>query len=158
VAGIAVLGLIVGAGIGAAGKSTTKTVTDEGPTTTVQAAQTPARTVTHVVVHNHTRTRTVTQAAEPAESPSGGASEGGGNSYSGDGTKSLGTLTITQPSTLHWHASEGFFAVEGATSGYDHTIAISSKASSGESSIEPGSYHEVSVLAQGEWSFTITPG
>ena len=158
-AAIGLVGLVIGAGIGAAGKGSTKTVTAAGGITTVQAAQTPTHTVTvtHVVVHTHTQTQAAAAAASPPASSSAGG-EGGGHSYSGDGTKNLGTLTISQPSTLHWHASEGFFGITGATSQYEHSIAISSKASSGESAVEPGTYHEVNVLASGEWSITISPG
>jgi hypothetical protein len=158
VASIGVLGLLVGAGIGASGKSSTKTVTNEGTTTTVQVAQTAPRTVTHIVVHNHTHTVTQAAPAEPSEPSSAEASEGGGHSYSGDGIKSLGTLTVSQPSTLHWHTSGASFTMTGATSGYDHTIAVSSKASSGESAVEPGTYREVEVIGDGEWSLTIDPG
>jgi hypothetical protein len=154
VAAIAVAGLIVGAGIGTAGKSTAKTVTDKGTTTTVQAAATPVRTITHVVVHTHTVT---TQA--PAETKSSEeSSSGSAGSYSGSGTKSLGTITILQPSTIHWRATGGVFGITGATANYEHSIALSSKAASGESAVEPGTYNNVQVLAFEEWSFTIDPG
>lgn len=165
IAVIAVVGAIIGAAIGASGNGSTKTVTTEAAPRTVQVAQAPTHTVTvtHVVVHTHTHTVTAPAPESPSEASSGsgssgGGSSGGGGSYSGNGTKNLGTLTISEPSTLRWHATEGFFGVDGATSSYEHTIAISSKASSGESAIEPGTYHEVNVLAEGEWSFTITPG
>lgn len=127
----------------------------------MEGAAPPARTVTvtHVVVHTHTVTQTQTaapteQTAAPAESS---GSTGGEGSYSGNGTKNLGSITVSQPSVIHWRATEGLFELEGFTSGYQHSIGIASKASSGESVIEPGTYHEVQVDALGEWSFTITP-
>jgi uncharacterized membrane protein YgcG len=156
----AVLGVVVGGAIGAAGNGSTKTVTTEGTARTVQSGQAPTHTVTvtHLVVRNHTRIVTAPASAPASESSGEGSSGGGGKSYSGDGIKSIGTVTVSQPSTLRWHASGGVFGVTGATSGYEHTIAIDSKASSGESAVEPGTYHEVGVTGAGEWSFTISPG
>jgi len=121
----------------------------------VQGTPPPARTVTvtHVVVHTHTITQT--QTAAPSEaSPSSSNSAG---SYTGNGTKSLGTITVSQPSVLHWHATGGEFGIDGETVPNEHTIGVASTASSGESVVEPGTYHEVMVVAGGEWSFTITP-
>jgi len=151
---IGAVGLLVGAGagIGAAGSSSTKTVTAEGRPTTVQAAPTPAHTVTQVVVHTHTVTQTRTVA--PSEASSSSSSSAG--SYSGNGTKNIGTITVSQPSVLHWTAPEGF-SITGEATPDEHPIAVASKASSGESVVEPGTYHDVSVIAVGEWSFTITP-
>jgi hypothetical protein len=57
---------------------------------------------------------------------------------------------------LHWTAPEGF-SITGEATPDEHPIAVASKASSGESVVEPGTYHDVSVIAVGEWSFTITP-
>jgi hypothetical protein len=162
VAAIAAMGLLVGAGagIGAAGGSTTKTVTSEGRTTTVEGAAPPARTVTvsHVVVHTHTVTQT--QTAPPSESSSAESSSSGSapGSYSGNGSKNLGAITVSQPSVIHWHATGGFFYVSGASTGSEpHYIALSSKASGGESVVAPGTYAEVTVAALGEWSFSISP-
>jgi hypothetical protein len=165
---VGVVGLILGAAIGASGgKGSTSTVTTEGAAKTVQVGQAPTHTVTitHVVVHNQTRPVTAPAPESSGGGSSGGGSSGGGSSgggggqsYSGDGTKNLGTVTISQPSTLHWTAGGGFFGITGATSGYEHTIAISSQASSGESAVEPGTYKEVNVLGQGGWSITISPG
>lgn len=159
---IGVVGLLVGvaAGIGASGSSSTKTVTAKGTTTTVQVALPPAHTVTRVVVHTHTVTQTLAAApTKPSsgsntETSSSGSAEG---SYSGNGTKNLGTISVSQPSVLHWHATGGIFTITGLTSPAEHAIAVSSKASSGETVVEPGTYHEVSVIALGEWGVTITP-
>jgi hypothetical protein len=149
---IGVVGLLVGAGIGTAGKTSTRTVTAQGRTTTVQAVQAPARTVTHVVVHTNTVAQT--QTATPSESASPENSSAG--SYSGSGTKGLGTITVAQTSVIHWHASGGLFIINNAPEDA-HQIGLSSKASSGESVIEPGTYHQVQVDAIEEWGFTITP-
>jgi hypothetical protein len=89
------LGLLLGAGIGAAGKEKTTTVTVAGGLTTVHARErSPVRTVTrtevHIHVHVHTITQTVT--APTSAAPSGnanGESEGedevGSSSHATDG-------------------------------------------------------------------------
>jgi hypothetical protein len=155
------VGLLIGVGIGAAGKASTKTVTREGTTTTI-ASNVPARTVTvnHVVVHTHTKTvKEAAPASEPSsESSAASSNAGGGKIYSGNGAKSLGTLVVSQPSTIHWHAAGGAFAMGGCTSPCEHSIALDSQATSGESAVEPGTYHEVQVEASGEWGIEITPG
>ncbi len=158
VAAIGVVGLLVGAGIGASGKGTTKTVTNEAAAS--QQAKVPAETVTvnhtRTVVHLHTHT--VTAASEPSEPSAESSSAGGGKTYSGNGSKSLGTVEVSQPSTIHWHAAGGLFGMDGCTDPCEHTIGISSQASSGESAVEPGTYKEVSVASSGEWSISISPG
>jgi hypothetical protein len=148
VGGAALAGLVVGVGIGAAGKTQTKTVTVAGGVTTIRAvAQAPTHTVTRVVVHTHTVTQTAASAPAPAPESSG--------SYSGNGTKSLGTIVVPQTSVIHWHAEGGLFAIDNSAEDAQ-TIALSSKAASGETVIEAGTYHQVQVLATGEWGFTIT--
>lgn len=111
----------------------------------------PAPPVTRVTVHSQTVTQT--QTATPAASSEADGAEG---FYAGNGTKSLGTVTVSEPSVIHWHASGGFFAILGETRPSEHSIAIASRAAGGESAVEPGTYHEVSVDAFGEWGFTIT--
>ncbi len=62
-AGVCLLGLLVGVGIGASGKEKTTTVTVAGGVTTVRvgARRSPTHTVTQTVVHIHVHTHIVTQ-------------------------------------------------------------------------------------------------
>ncbi len=156
VAAIGIVGLLVGAGIGASGSGSTKTVT----TGTTVRAEAPAKTVTvdHVVVHNHTKTIHEAAPSPEPESSAEAASSGGGKSYEGNGTKSLGRITVSQPSTIHWHSSGSFFGMTALSTGKDKDIAVSSQSSSGESAVEPGTYEEVSVIGEGDWGITISPG
>jgi hypothetical protein len=135
-ASIGVIGLLVGTGCGAAGKTVTKTVTAEERPTTVQVG-------------------TQTETTAPSESPSDGGSAG---SYSGTGPKNVGILTVPRASIIRWHGSGGFGII--ATEEPDsHVIRLTSGSASGEEAIEAGTYHEVDVLApyQETWSFTIVP-
>jgi hypothetical protein len=157
-AAIGTVGLLVGAGIGAAGSSTTKTVTAEGRTTTVQGTPPPARTVTvaHVVVHTHTVTQTQTaapaeQAAVPAES-SGSGSSGEAQTFSGNGGKNLGTITVEKESTLEWTNDGSVFQLYTSES-----VPVNSQAHSGSSVLEPGSYKSFQVNAVGNWTIKIVP-
>jgi hypothetical protein len=73
-AGVGILGLLVGLGIGASGKETTKTVTAASGATTVRVAA-PTHTVTRTIVHVHVHTHTVTLPASSTGSPSPGAGQ-----------------------------------------------------------------------------------
>jgi hypothetical protein len=94
-AGAGFVGLLIGAGIGAAGKEKTTTVTVAGGVTTVRARTRPARTVTqtvvHVHVHTHVVTQTVTQTTTAPSAAGSGSSPGeedevGSTSHAGDAT------------------------------------------------------------------------
>jgi hypothetical protein len=147
---IGVVGLLVGvgAGIGVSGSSTTRTVTAEGSTTTVEAASPPARTVTHVVVHTHTVTQT--QAAAPTESSSGGPGEV--QSFSGNGGKNLGTITVEKESTLEW-TNDGLLFQVYTSEG----VPVNSQAHRGSSVLEAGTYKNFQVNAVGSWTIRIAP-
>lgn len=83
--------------------------------------------------------------------------------FSGNGVKSLGTITVATPSTLEWSCSScHLFSVTGLAEGA--AIAVDSQDhTSGTTAVEPGTYHSVDVQAfgeagaAGEWSVTITP-
>lgn len=153
--GAAVIGIVgllvgVGAGIGASGSSSTKTITAEGRTTTVQAAPPPTRTVTHVVVHTHTVTQT--QAAAPTESSPNGGSGAEVQTFSGNGGKSLGTITVAKESTLEWTNDGAIFQI------YTNAgVPVNSQAHSGSSVLEAGSYSSFQINAVGNWTIKIVP-
>jgi hypothetical protein len=93
------------------------------------------------------------------------APESQAQTYKGNGVQSLGTITVSAPSTLRWSCPEcSIFAVTG-TSGSGSAIVIDSQHhSSGESAVEPGTYHSVDVQAYaeggaaGDWTITIASG
>lgn len=143
-----VVGFIVGAGAGAAG-NTKKTKT---------ATQVRTQTVTHTQTQTQTQTATSTktaQATAPAPPPSNSGS-GAGQSYSGNGEKNLGTVNVPVESVLDWKAAGGFFAINNDPSDSD-TIDVNSNANSGSTTVAPGTYHKVDVLATDQWSFTLRP-
>jgi|GEM_PF-4640030 len=146
-----IVGFVVGLLVGESSSSKTVTRGASGPARTVTVkGPTHTTTVTHVVVHTHT----VTTAA-PSEG-AGSEGSGGGKTYTGSGSGRLGTLTVSRQSMIHWRSSGGFSIKNSAED--EHSLAFSSSASSGESPVEPGTYHQVSVTAPGEWTMTITPG
>lgn len=144
-----VLGLLVGESSSSktvtTGLGRAATVTVRGPTHTT--------TVTHVVTH--TQTHTVT-AATPTEGATGDGAGGAAKTYTGNGSGSLGTIIVSHQSTLRWRSS-GEFSLKNSPED-EHSLAFSATASSGESPVEPGTYHQVTANASGPWSFTITPG
>lgn len=152
---IGVVGLLVGvgAGIGASAGSTTRTVTVKGRTTTVQGAPPPARTVTvaHVVVH--TRTVIQTQAAAPTESASsGGGSAGEVQTFSGNGGKNLGIITVAKESTIEWTNDGAYFGIY-----TNEGVPVNSSAHSGSSVLEAGTYSKFQINALGNWTIKIVP-
>lgn len=158
-----ILGLLVGAGIGAAAGGSNKTTTTTIASTITAASpktRTVTRTVPHIIVHVHTITTTV-----PAHTDEPSASSANAGHYSGNGSENLGTITVSQPSTLKWSCSGCLvFAIDGSTPDYSATIGVDSEHhSSGVTAVEPGTYHSVNVTAdEGEtnegWTITITPG
>jgi hypothetical protein len=166
---VGVVGFSVGAIAGAGGKAKTTTETVAGPGVT----NTVTRTVTRhakprVIVKTKTQTHTVTvttpaaPAATATPVSSGGGGGGGGGEYSGDGEKSVGTISVSTDSTLHW-TCRGDCTVFGITSDADDnldSISVDSanNATSGDTAVSAGTYHNVDVISTGSWSFTISPG
>jgi hypothetical protein len=151
----AVAGLAVGAaaGVGIATgipglQSTTSVVVHPRSTSTVIGNRT--ETATGTVTNARTTTQTATAqggatAAVPA-SP-------GSVSYSGNGGKNLGTITVSSSSTLHWTNDGALIQINDD----GHGIAVSSEAQSGTTAVEPGTYENVHVNASGDWTITIKP-
>jgi hypothetical protein len=88
--------------------------------------------------------------------------------YTGEGQKSLGTITVPVSSTVSWEcpgcatAQEGIganFIIENATSDHKDFGVNGLKETHGVSPLEPGEYHTVVVNTQGgAWTVRITPG
>lgn len=129
------------------------------------AANTKTLVVTQTVLQTRTvekrapmRTITVTRTA--TSSPRTSAASPPPGVYSGQGTKNVGTITVSAPSTLQWVCDGcGAFSV---TSNIDPNastvIAVSSQASKGTTAVDPGTYNDVQVISDGSWAFRITPG
>jgi hypothetical protein len=104
-------------------------------------------------------------AEEGTETNSDGS--GGGNrpkgkaraySFSGKGTKNLGTIHVAAPSTLRWtHHSFGGGKGSFAINDGGFRLTVSSLARSGSSQVATGTYRGVGVQADGSWTVKITP-
>jgi hypothetical protein len=167
VAIVGVAGLLVGAGIGIAANVRTTTVTAQHTTTTVGAAQAPGQAETHAGTHagtnagTHTVTRTVTQTvARTTAEPSRNVGNLGAppTTFSGNGPKHIGTLTLPRTSAISWHASGGHLFIGNVSEpGSGDLLEFSEKGTSGKTSIAKGTYRNLEVIASGEWGFTLTP-
>lgn len=154
----------VGVGLSANGTPKPKTVTAPaqtvvhtlpGPTKTIARVHTvagPTRTVTSTV------TRAV-QASAPAPSaqPSGPTGGGGnGNTFSGDGSQNLGTITVPSDSTLYWQCDScSSMDISSQTNSDGNSIAVSSSATSGQSPISAGTYDNVQVSTDAAFTIAI---
>jgi hypothetical protein len=152
------VGLVIGLAAAEPSRGPTNPNAEVPPRTVTRQGPTKTKTVTRPVV----RTRTVTTGAPATGSGGGAGSEGsptstGGHEYVGSGNRRIATITVSRESMLRWHASGGSFSMKNSPEDAQ-SIAISSHAPSGETPIEPGTYHQVEVTASGEWSFAIRPG
>ncbi len=155
----AVAAVMVLAGCGAT-KYVTQTTT---ATVTHQIPPAQANTVTVVRTRKVSSippvTKTVTQSVTvgtvaPTPTPTPTSS----SSFSGNGEKSLGTINVPTASTLDWTCS-GCSAFEVSNNLNDSgTIGIASNAASGGSAIDAGTYHDVQVISDGNWTLKIVPG
>jgi hypothetical protein len=153
--------LLVGIGIGAVAVGTKKapraTTVTQSVAHNVQGPTKTKTVVRNVPGQTKTVTRTV-QSATPTPAPS---TSGSGGNYSGDGEKNVGTVNVSQDSTLHWTCSGdcSIFTINNDP-GDANSISLSSagSATSGNTSISAGAYHNVTVLTTGTWTFTISPG
>lgn len=149
---IGIVGLFVGAGIGGAAGGNTKTVT-ETQQASAQAATTTVQP--RVVVHTHTVTVTAESHTTPPATPASPASaEGGGEgqSYSGNGGKSLGTIAVEKESTLEWTNDGSVFQIYTSEG-----VPVNSQAHSGTTVLEAGTYKSFQVNAVGNWTIKIVP-
>jgi hypothetical protein len=126
----------------------------------------PANTTTiaHTIIDRQTDTVTVpgpirirtkvkmvpAPTATPARSSSQNSSETG-RSFSGNGSKNLGTITVNHDSTVRWTNDGDLFQVFDDNFGF----GINSQGGSGESALPAGTYSNVSVNAAGNWTLRI---
>jgi hypothetical protein len=148
----AVAGLAVGAaaGVGVATGvpwQSTENVVNPPSTNTVLRIRTKTATDTVASVGTGTQTATAQGATGTVPASSGSVS------YSGSGKKSLGTITVSSSSTLHWTNDGALLQI------YDDSdwVPVNSEAHSGTTAVEPGTYKNVYVNATGDWTITIKP-
>jgi len=130
----------VAAGVSACGGGSTATVT----TTVTSAATTSSSTASTA-----SRAATSTAAAVP-------------QSFSGDGSENLGTITVPESSTLTWSCAtcgSGNFIINNDTSDSSQIAVNALDQTSGLTVIDAGTYHDVSINTEGQnWSISITSG
>ena len=80
---------------------------------------------------------------------------GATQTYSGNGTENLGTITLATDSTLAWTNTGDRFQIF-TTSGSD-PLPVDSQGSSGTSYMAAGTYTNVQVNAIGSWTIRIVP-
>ncbi len=73
-------------------------------------------------------------------------------SFSGNGGKRLGTITVANDSTVEWQNDGAIFQ----TFDRDFAIGINSQATSGSSDLPAGTYYDVRINAIGNWTIDIT--
>ena len=148
----AVAGLAVGAaaGIGVAtGVPWESTESAVNPPSTSTVLRIRTKTATDAVTNVGTSTQTATAQGATAVVPA----SPGSVSYSGNGGRNLGTITVSSSSTLRW-TNDGAIQINDDGGG----IAVNSEAHGGTTAVEPGTYKNVSVNATGKWTITIKHG
>lgn len=76
--------------------------------------------------------------------------------FSGNGTKNVGTIKVTDDAVLSWRTSgDGYGNRLFSVSDKEFKINVSSEAAKGRSSLEPGTYRRVDVTSFGDWTMTI---
>jgi hypothetical protein len=73
--------------------------------------------------------------------------------FSGNGSKSLGTITVPYDAVLKWTNEGELFQVNDE----DFEIFVSSEAKSGDSAVDKGTYKDVDVNGDGDWTIRIEP-
>lgn len=96
-------------------------------------------------------------AAAPVPPPADESESSGGSdsakSFSGNGTKNIGTITVSEESVIEWtNDGELFIAHD---EGFE--LSINSDAASGDTVLPPGTYKNVEVMALGTWTMEIRP-
>ncbi|HTY96413.1 MAG TPA: hypothetical protein VMB91_05190 [Solirubrobacteraceae bacterium] len=147
---IALVALLVGLGAGLAiGKGTNETIT-----TTSSSPGTVTHTTTSTVQHTQTVTSTHTVTVSKEGSGEGGEGGGGGEtqSFNGTGSKNLGTVKVSAPSTVRWTSEGASFAVTSSRG-----EVLSSEGHKGTASLAAGSYEDLEVQTDSGWTLKITP-
>ena len=89
-----------------------------------------------------TRTVTQTSQAQPVQ-------------WSGNGTRSLGTITVPHDSTLRWTVSGGAILIGSDIGPGGASLNVGSQSPSGESAVQSGTYRNVQVISTGDWTLSI---
>jgi Protein of unknown function (DUF2510) len=103
--------------------------------------------------------RKAEQAPAPAPAPApepasaSGGSTGEAQRFSGNGRESLGTITVSSPSTLSWTTDGDSFRIWDK----DFDLNVNAQGDSGTRAVDSGTYTDVSVKAVGNWTITIEP-
>jgi hypothetical protein len=92
-------------------------------------------------------------AAETDDSSSSQPADAPGQSFSGNGSKNLGTIHVGRDSVLEWTNDGPYFGVNDA----NFEIFINSEAHAGDSVVEAGTYRKVEVGAAGNWTIELRP-
>ena len=76
--------------------------------------------------------------------------------FSGSGSKNIGTIKVTDNAVLTWKQERGQFG-QGLFMVTDEEarINVSSQGKKGSSALEPGTYRNVDVTAEDDWTMTI---
>jgi hypothetical protein len=118
---------------------------------------TESSTVLRIRTETATGTPTDAQTSTQTATAQGGAiatvPASGSVSYSGNGGKNLGTITVSSSSRLHWTNDGALIQINDD----GHGIAVDSEAHSGTTAVEPETYKNVNVNASGDWTITIEP-
>jgi hypothetical protein len=149
----ALAGLAVGAaaGVGVATGvpwESTESVLNSPSTSTVRRIKT--ETVAGTVTNAPTSTQTATAQGEATATV---PASSGSVSYSGNGGENLGAITVSSSSTLQWTNDGAVIKIKDDS----EEIAVNSEAGNGTTAVEPGTYENVYVDANGNWTITIQP-
>ncbi len=90
---------------------------------------------------------------EPADDPEPSGGSGSGQSFSGNGSKNIGTIEISEESVLEWTNDGELFQMWDA----DFGLHVNSQGDSGDTVVAPGTYTKVEVNALGNWTIEIRP-
>jgi hypothetical protein len=88
--------------------------------------------------------------ATTSSSPTSSSPTSAEQTFTGNGAKNLGTITVRSDSTIHWTNDGALFSVI--------DLGINSQAHSGTSALSAGTYRNVEVNALGNWTMKIVPG
>jgi hypothetical protein len=149
----------------AEGKQSGKTSTTQKSTTTKKGS---SKTRTTTTSKQSSGTATTSKSAPSKQSskskkkkkaapvrtvpiPPARAKVGKAQTFSGDGDKTLGTITLKRSAVVRWTSTGGSFAlVDGAKK-----VSISGDAKSGQTFIAAGDYKSVKVTAKGHWTLSL---
>ena len=116
-------------------------------TTTIDQVETHTQTIT--VPHIVTRTIRATPTPAPIQDINSGSDI---QSFSGNGGKNLGAITVNGESTLEWTNDGILFQIY-----TNENVPVNSQAHSGTSVLEAGKYSRFQVNAVGSWTIKIVP-